>query len=81
MSAKLTSVFPLRYTDGEVVTATPESQQILDMLRVYFRRAEPDLQGPITVEDSVRMQLETIDKLDEKLSGSFVSHHGNKNWF
>jgi len=27
------------------------------------------------------MQLEVIDKLDAQMSGKFVSHHGDLNWF
>ncbi len=68
-------------TDPDFATVPPEMQPFFDMLLVHFKRADPDLQGPLTVEDSVRMQLEVIDKLDEKLSGLFVSHHVNKNWF
>ncbi len=53
----------------------------VEAMLAQFKRAEPKLQGPITMEESVRMQLEVIDKLDDKLSGQFVSHHGNKYWF
>lgn len=53
----------------------------IELLLSQFRKAEPKLQGPITKEESVRMQLEIIEKLDDKLSGQFVSHHGNQYWF
>jgi hypothetical protein len=56
-------------------------QAVFDMLLKQFQRASPSLQGPSTVEDAVRMELEIIDKLDEKMSGSFVSLHGDKSWF
>ncbi len=59
----------------------PEMLPFVETLMAQFKRAEPNLQGPITKEDSVRMQLEIIEKLDEQLSGQFVSHHGNKYWF
>lgn len=59
----------------------PEQVPVAETLFAHFKRAEPNLQGPITMEESVRMQLEVIDKLDDKLSGQFVSHHGNKYWF
>lgn len=52
-----------------------------ELMLSQFRRAEPKLEGPLTKSDSVRMQLEVIDKLDQKLSGQVVSHHGDKNWF
>jgi len=45
-----------------------------------FRKVKPDLKGQITVEESVRMQLEVIDRMDEEMSGKFVSHHGDQNW-
>ena len=72
------SLFP---SDSEIATVPPEVQPFFDMLLRHFKRAEPNLQGPLAMEDSVRMQLDVIDKLDESLSGSFVSHHGNKHWF
>lgn len=52
-----------------------------ELMLSQFRRAEPKLEGPLTKSDSARMQLEVIDKLDQKLSGQVVSHHGDKNWF
>jgi NAD(P)-dependent dehydrogenase (short-subunit alcohol dehydrogenase family) len=61
--------------------APPEMQPFFEMLLSHFRRVEPSLTGRLTMEDSVKMQLEVISGLDEKLSGSFVSHHGNRNWF
>lgn len=51
-----------------------------DML-ARFQRVKPDLTDPISPEDSVRMQLETIGKLDGSMSGHFLSHHGDLNWF
>lgn len=46
-----------------------------------FHKVYPELKGQISVEDSVRMQLETIDNLTLEQSGQFLSHHGDKNWF
>jgi hypothetical protein len=51
------------------------------MMLSQFQKVKPDLAGPITPQDSVRMQLEVIKGLDEKMSGTFVSHHGDQNWF
>ena len=46
-----------------------------------FRKVDPSLTGSIDPEESVRSQLDVIGRLDEKLSGSLVGHHGDKNWF
>ncbi|KAJ5512118.1 hypothetical protein N7463_001670 [Penicillium fimorum] len=41
----------------------------------------PHLTGPVTMEESVRMQLEVIDKATvETYGGTFISHFGNKKW-
>lgn len=61
--------------------APPQMKPFFELMLSQFRRAEPKLEGPLTKSDSVRMQLEVIDKLDQKLSGQVVSHHGDKNWF
>ena len=46
-----------------------------------FQKVDPGLTGPISPEDSVRMQLEVVKKLDGSMSGKFLSHHGDQNWF
>jgi hypothetical protein len=56
-------------------------QAVFDMLLKQFQRYAPDLKGPSKVEEAIRMELEVIEKLDEAISGSFVSLHGNRNWF
>ncbi|KAF2015182.1 NAD(P)-binding protein [Aaosphaeria arxii CBS 175.79] len=40
----------------------------------------PTFKGPISMEESVTSMLEVIQKLTIKESGSFLSHHGDKNW-
>ena len=45
-----------------------------------FKKVKPDLEGPISPEESVRMQLAVIDSLTIKDSGAFLSHHGDTNW-
>ena len=52
-----------------------------DYLLSCFQKADPSVKGMIKTEDSVRMQLEVIDRLDMNMSGKFVSHHGDRNWF
>ncbi|KAL6690631.1 hypothetical protein J3F84DRAFT_353063 [Trichoderma pleuroticola] len=47
-----------------------------------FQKVDPKVKGMISTEESVGAQLAIIASLDEKLSGAFVSHHGNdKDWF
>lgn len=45
-----------------------------------LQKLEPGLKGPIMPEESVRLQLEVIGKMDSAMSGKFVSHHGDSNW-
>ena len=51
------------------------------MMTAQFQKVDPNVKGPITLEESVKLQLEVIGRLDEKMSGSFVSQHGNRDWF
>ncbi len=46
-----------------------------------FQKLDPNVTGMISTEHSVRDQLAVIDGLDESMSGKFVSHHGNEDWF
>ncbi|KAK3656521.1 hypothetical protein LTR56_002868 [Elasticomyces elasticus] len=46
-----------------------------------FAAYAPHFTGPITSEESVKMQMEVINKATVKTSGgAFVSHFGNKQW-
>ncbi|MCJ1275997.1 hypothetical protein MMC21_003802 [Puttea exsequens] len=46
-----------------------------------FKEYASHFMGPMTPEESVRMQLEIIDKATvESYGGAFVSHFGNKQW-
>lgn len=45
-----------------------------------FRAYEPNFKGPISPEESVKMQLKVIYGLTLADSGKFLSHHGNKRW-
>ena len=53
-------------------------QTIFEMMLSQFQKMEPNLKEPLESEDSVLMQ---IVKLDEKITGDFVNHHGNQHWF
>lgn len=41
---------------------------------------DPEFKGPITPEESVRLQLQVINGATVKDTGKFVSQHGNKQW-
>lgn len=71
---KLLTYCPIRPASAQELAA-------YQVLFTQFQRVKPDLTGAITPEDSVRMQLEVVDRLDDKMSGAFVSHHGDQNWF
>lgn len=46
-----------------------------------FANYAPHFTGPITVEESVKLQMDVIDKATvETMGGAFVSHFGNKQW-
>ncbi|KAI5357044.1 Putative short-chain dehydrogenase/reductase SDR, NAD(P)-binding domain superfamily [Septoria linicola] len=50
-------------------------------LGAQFAEIAPDFKGPIASLDSVKMQLEVIDRATvAEFGGAFVSHHGDKNW-
>ena len=40
----------------------------------------PHFKGPITAEESVRLQKEVVEKVTIQESGEFLSHFGNKVW-
>ncbi|KAJ7198046.1 hypothetical protein B0H12DRAFT_1206696 [Mycena haematopus] len=50
------------------------------MLSAAAAKIAPDFKGPITPEESVKMQLDVIKRWTVDQSGAFVSHLGNKQW-
>ncbi|KAF8176434.1 hypothetical protein K438DRAFT_1770627 [Mycena galopus ATCC 62051] len=50
------------------------------MMMAAAAKIAPDFKGPITTEESVKMQLEVINGWTVERSGAFVSHFGNKQW-
>ncbi|KAJ7837398.1 hypothetical protein B0H14DRAFT_2362414 [Mycena olivaceomarginata] len=40
----------------------------------------PNFKGPITPEESVKLQLELLNRWTVEETGAFVSQHGNKEW-
>ncbi|KAF4458715.1 Short-chain dehydrogenase reductase SDR [Fusarium albosuccineum] len=53
-----------------------EMVQGVESLKQLFLKYDPELNGQISPEESVRDQLHVIGKLDEKMSGSFLSQRG-----
>ncbi|KAF8586780.1 NAD(P)-binding protein [Ramaria rubella] len=58
---------------------TEELVEYEAMIRM-FQRVKPIFEGAITPEESVKAQLEVIAGVTIKDTGSFISHHGNKDW-
>jgi NAD(P)-dependent dehydrogenase (short-subunit alcohol dehydrogenase family) len=59
----------------------PQMAAFIATLTAKFQKFDPKVEGPIQTEESVRMCLEVIEKLDAGMSGDILSHHGDKNWF
>ncbi|KAF7983093.1 hypothetical protein HWV62_24023 [Athelia sp. TMB] len=59
---------------------TPKELEGYQQMLAFFRTFKPDYEGAITPTQSVSMMLELIDKWTVEDTGSFVSHHGNKDW-
>ncbi|KAJ7633095.1 hypothetical protein FB45DRAFT_745217 [Roridomyces roridus] len=61
--------------------APPPPAELIQGMMKAFTSVDPNFKGPISPEDSVKMQLEVIHRWTIEDSGAFVSHHGNKDWF
>lgn len=61
-------------------TATPEELEGYKQMVIAFKQIEPSFEGALTPEQSVKMQLDVINKATVKDTGAFISHHGNKQW-
>ncbi|XXH01302.1 hypothetical protein Hte_007658 [Hypoxylon texense] len=59
-----------------------ELKHLEEMGQTFAKNAPPDFKGAITPEESVRSVMEVINKasVERGDGGSFVSHHGNKQW-
>lgn len=67
-------------TDPNKATAENKPEFVAQMVK-SFQKVDPKVTGPISTQSSIHDQLEVIDTLDEAMSGKFVSHHGNDDWF
>jgi len=59
---------------------TPEELEGYKQMVALFKQFEPSFEGALTPEQSVKLQLEVINKTTVKDTGAFISHHGNKQW-
>ncbi|KAJ6541814.1 hypothetical protein B0H19DRAFT_958375 [Mycena capillaripes] len=61
----------------------PTSSEAVEEMRLLMeaiKKWAPGFKGPISPEESVKMQLEVINRWTVEQSGEFVSHFGNKQW-
>jgi hypothetical protein len=67
--------------EAQAVQPTEEEIKGRQAMGSKFKEYAPHFNGPITPEDSVRMQFRVIDKATvQTYGGEFVSHFGNKQW-
>jgi len=60
---------------------TPDEVKGREIKDNKFRKYAPDWKGPISAEESVKLQYDVVQKATvEAYGGSFVSQHGNKQW-
>jgi len=70
------------WVDTSTTEPTEGDKQAYNWMLGQFRKMAPELPGQLTAKDSVKMQLDTIEKLTIEDSGKFISHHGpNTQWF
>lgn len=60
--------------------ATDEQLKAFMPIFKKLQALDPEFKGPITPEESVRLQLQVINGATVKDTGKFVSQHGNKQW-
>jgi len=71
----------LTISPGMVNTSIlPTSGKEFEMLSKAVAKVAPDFKGPISPEESVKMQLEVFNRWTVEDTGAFVSHYGNKQW-
>ena len=63
------------------MTAPPAVQEERVAFKAHLSKFYPDWNGkPLEPEESVRLQLQVLEKATIEDSGSFVSQYGNKQW-
>ena len=64
-----------------LVLATVAQLELYNRLIPGIKKIVPEFERPLTPEESVKLQLEVIKNVTVKDSGTFISQHGNKEWF
>lgn len=67
-------------TDTNIIAGEkpPVVEQANEALLKQFQTVEPELKGQLQPEESVRKNLQVIERLDAKTSGLFLSHNGDQ---
>ena len=77
-------ILPTRLHSTQVISipaqASPGQRQVYNRLLESIKTIAPDFDGPLTPEESVKLQLEVIDQVTVADSGAFLSQYGNKRW-
>ncbi|KAJ6541828.1 hypothetical protein B0H19DRAFT_1174838 [Mycena capillaripes] len=60
--------------------APSEDSEEFKQLSKAIAKAAPDFKGPISPEQSVKMQIEVLNRWTVEQTGAFVSHFGTKQW-
>ncbi|KAJ7665063.1 hypothetical protein DFH06DRAFT_1390325 [Mycena polygramma] len=69
--------------DTSATATGPPSAGTLEEMKLLapsIAKVAPHFKGPISTEESVKMQLEVINKWTVEDTGAFVSQFGNKQW-
>jgi ribosomal 50S subunit-associated protein YjgA (DUF615 family) len=69
------------YVDSGSGPGDEREQEGVRKLETTLKSLVPNFKGKITMEESVRDQLETIERVGPEYSGKFVSQWGNQEWF
>jgi len=67
-------------TGASATLPTPEQMELFQKLMAGNLKLNPNFKGPVTPEESVKLQLQVIDNVTIQDTGSFISHFGNKEW-
>ncbi|KAK4941754.1 hypothetical protein LTR10_018358 [Elasticomyces elasticus] len=70
------------WVDTDAAKAVTGDPEVRKFVLTAFRKLNPNVNGPASVNESVTNQLQVIQSLTEATSGKFLTHHGNSDeWF
>ncbi|KAH8807504.1 hypothetical protein F5884DRAFT_342608 [Xylogone sp. PMI_703] len=67
-------------TSEDKPQANVDPEERVRIIEAGFKLMDPHFSGSITTTQSVAMQKKVIENTTIEQSGSFLSHHGNKEW-